>query len=90
MNDQQDQMQETMNQINGIQPSQGNLRDGMQAEITDLEQNLKDAEKAVQDGKDENAYTPISPEKANENKRGLVFLRKALNDLKNRFSELDK
>lgn len=64
-------------------------RENLQADISTLEQNIKDAEQVIHDAQAENTYTPVSPEQANENKRNVIFLKKDLASKKSEFDRLD-
>ncbi|MBX4205533.1 MAG: hypothetical protein KW788_05160 [Candidatus Doudnabacteria bacterium] len=83
-------MQEIELQDQSQDQSTGNKRTDLKSDIANLEQDIVDAEANVKRLKDEDPYTPISPELANEHKRGIVFLRKDLEKKKAEFSDLDK
>jgi hypothetical protein len=84
-------MDETMNEINGINHAGLNMRDSLKVDISALEKNIKDA----QDSADKSAsevysYLPVSPEQANESKKNIVFLKKDLATKKSEYEKLDQ
>lgn len=67
-----------------------NKRENLEADISSIEKNIVAAQAVIDEDHEENTYTPVSPEKANENKRNVVFLRKELESKKSEIKHLDE
>lgn len=85
-------MEETMSQINGTdETTVVNKRDNLINEMSKLEKDIRVAREVVLKSNEHGPlYTSISPEKANQQKRDLVFLNKDLARVKLEFEELDR
>jgi hypothetical protein len=83
-------MESTMKEIDE-QEEQGvptNRRETLKKEISDLKHGIKEAQTTSDTAEAEiYSHTPISPEQANETKKGIVFMKK---NLENKQTELDK
>jgi hypothetical protein len=87
-------MDETMNAIErSDEPVPTlNLRESLQADISNLKKGIKSAQEAVNDSQSswEPAHSPVTPEQANTLRRDLVFLKKDLEKKESEFANLDR
>ncbi|OGE73810.1 MAG: hypothetical protein A3C49_01270 [Candidatus Doudnabacteria bacterium RIFCSPHIGHO2_02_FULL_42_25] len=89
---QQDDMNETMNQIN---QAEGpivvlSMKESLEADITNLKKEIKHAQKEVENSNLLTAlYTAITPEQANQIKKKVVFLKRELETKLSEYNLLD-
>jgi hypothetical protein len=86
-----DEMNSTMHQIDiDDNPVSANKRDDLKKDISNIEMDIKTAQKEIDKSKIETySYATVSPEEANERLRTIVFLRRDLAKKQDEYDHLD-
>jgi hypothetical protein len=84
-------MDETMREIDHqdqpVVPA--NKREELQGDIKSLKADIVSAQETMDSVETSDAYTPVSPEHANESKKNIVFLKKDLLKKQTEYDQLD-